>query len=79
MRDKTDTTAGLIRLSSAAHELGVSRSTAYRWARQGTIPVIQLHEHRGLWVPRDALDALRRVWAEQAVDNLGSGDAEAPG
>jgi excisionase family DNA binding protein len=71
MANKTDNGGELLRLAAVARELGISRTTAYAWAKQGKLPATRLHERRGLYVPRAALAAFERVLAEQAVDNLG--------
>lgn len=67
--------ASLLKLSEVAQILGISRATAYRWAHEGRIPVVDLGP-RGRRVPRGALDAAMQVWTERAVASLGgeSGD-----
>lgn len=48
--------AALLTLSAAAHRLGVSRSTATRWADSGALAVVALDGRR--WVPAAELDRI---------------------
>jgi excisionase family DNA binding protein len=48
--------AALMTMTDAAHRLGVSRSTATRWADSGAIAVVALDGRR--WVPVAELDRI---------------------
>jgi excisionase family DNA binding protein len=46
----------LLRGGEVAGVLGVSRSLAYRWMSDGTLPVVKIPGARTVRVPRGALD-----------------------
>ncbi len=51
----------VLRPAAAAHKLGVSRATVYRWERSGAIPSrIQLGPHAVGWYERDLDEFLER-------------------
>lgn len=57
-----------LRLSEVAQIVGVGRSTVYRWAHAGHLPVIR--RAGGMYVPRKALEAFLAAEAEAALENL---------
>jgi excisionase family DNA binding protein len=60
-----------LRLSECAQLLGLGRSTLYRWAHEGRVPVV--HRSGGMYVPARALAAFIEAEAEAAIDNLATG------
>lgn len=74
--DNTSQPGGqFLRLSEAAKILGISTSTAYRWAESGRLPVVELPGPRGRFVPARALVALIDAGTELALENLEQPDA----
>jgi excisionase family DNA binding protein len=63
----------LLRISQVAAKLGVSVSTAYRWAAAGRLPTVEIGQGRRR-VPAAALDAWTQTLAEAAVDSLRAAD-----
>lgn len=69
------TTGEFLRLSKAAEILGISTSTAYRWAELGFLPVVEMPGPRGRFVPAQALAALIDASSELALESLKQPDA----
>ena len=61
----------LLSLTKAAEVIGVSRSTAHRWATEGRLPVVRDGDRR-VRVPRRALGAWLEDQERQAIESLGA-------
>jgi excisionase family DNA binding protein len=45
----------LLRGREVAEELGISRALAYRWMKEGVLPVVKVPNSRAVRVPSEAL------------------------
>lgn len=61
-------------LPEVATRLGVSRTSAYRWAKDGTLPTIRLG--RRLLVPRAALEAMLNEQLSPAHNSAPTGPGD---
>jgi excisionase family DNA binding protein len=57
----------LLRGIEVAQELGISRALAYRWMKNGTLPVVRVPGSKAVRVPRGALLA----WIETNTQSSG--------
>lgn len=66
-RTPADDEIKLLTITEAGRLLGIGRTTAYRWASIGRLPVVR-HGARGARVPRPALDTFIDEQSERAME-----------